>query len=280
MQFLCFVVCVCALDDPYATLSDDKNTPNRGYELTALPCNSNGAGASRHAGSSNYYTRLHVKRWEGATLSSRTADNTSDLAQAQQGSDFPALQDEYAVPHAERKPKPSDAAKRTAAKGETDCKKAAATSSAAYENIVAEDYDHLRPLADWKQGGANDYSLARNDYSLASNVGCSTTAEAAVVDAPAETTDYEAVDDDGSLVMSPSGAVSNRLVTSPSANSGNVYNRLNTKGGPAVGQDVYQNHYDRVNDPAGTGAVYNRLHQGERARDQQRDMAADEYSHI
>ena len=94
-------------------------------------------------------------------------------------------------------------------------------------------------------------------------------AAAAAADVTAgSTTGYETVNDDG------------KLVTSSSAPSGDVYDRLNARGGPAVGQEVHQNHYDHFNGPAGTGAEYSSLGLEERTRDLQREMAEGDYSHI
>ena len=93
-------------------------------------------------------------------------------------------------------------------------------------------------------------------------------AEAAAIYATAGTTDYETVNDDGRFVMSPSDP------------SGDVYNRLRGPAGRSVEQEVHQNHYDHFNDPAGTGPEYSSLDHGDRARDQQREMAASEYSHV
>ena len=93
-------------------------------------------------------------------------------------------------------------------------------------------------------------------------------AEAAAIYSTAGTTDYETVNDDGRFVMSPSDP------------SGDVYNRLRGPAGRSVEQEVHQNHYDHFNDPNGTGPEYSSLDHGDRARDQQREMAASEYSHI
>ena len=122
------------------------------------------------------------------------------------------------------------------------------------------------------QGEHNDYSLGQEGQDkccLAHNVTAPTSAEAAAIYAKAGTTTYEIVDDDGG-----------RLATSSSAPSSDVYNRLNAKGGPVVGQEVHQNHYDHINDPAGSGAEYSSLDQEDRTRDLQRKMAEGNYSHI
>ena len=122
------------------------------------------------------------------------------------------------------------------------------------------------------QGEDNEDSLGQegqDKYGLAHNVAAPASAEAAAIYAMAGTTNYEIVDDDGG-----------RLATSSSAPSGDVYNRLNAKGGPAVGQEVHQNHYDHFNGPACTGAEYSSLGLEERTRDLQREMAEGDYSHI
>ena len=174
---------------------------------------------------------------------------------------------------------------------------AVALSEHIYENAVTElppvqhEYAMLHAERKRKQGGNDDYSLAHNVETPAS-------AEAAAAYAVAGTMDYERADDDGRLVTSlsaPSGHLYNKLVTSSSAPSGDgcdtqitspsspscdVYDRLDANERPAVGQDIHQNHYDHFNDPAGTGPEYSSLDHGDRARDQQREMAACEYSHI
>ena len=122
------------------------------------------------------------------------------------------------------------------------------------------------------QGEDSEYSLGQegqDKYGLAHNVAAPASAEAAAIYAMAGTTNYEIADDDGG-----------RLATSSSAPSGDVYNRLNAKGGPAVGQEVHQNHYDHFNGPACTGAEYSSLGLEERTRDLQREMAEGDYSHI
>ena len=103
----------------------------------------------------------------------------------------------------------------------------------------------------------------------------SSAAEAAAVEAIAGTTVNKTVDDAGLQAMPRS------------APSSGMYSRLDCQrtgsAGRGVGdtrQEVRQNHYDHFNDPAGTGPEYNSLDHGDRARDQQREMAACEYSHI
>ena len=252
-----------APDNHYVNVSNDNDSPHRGYELPALPSSSNDAGDS----STNRYTHLRLKGSKGTALSDQVDDDTYDHTEAQQGRQHPTTEDEYAVPHKNRKFKPSAPAegntfsKTAAAKGSTVYEIAAVESSIAYQNAAGEDYDRVRVLADRKQGGDVGYSLAHNVYA-------SDAAEAAAAYALAETTDYETVDDDG------------RPVTSPSSVSGDVYNRLNAKGGLAIGQKVRQNHYDHITDPAGTGAEYSSLGLEERARDLKREMAEGDYSHI
>ena len=257
-----------APDNHYVNVSNDNDSPHRGYELVALPGSSNDAGAATRADSStNRYTRLRLKGSKGTALSDQVDDDTYDHAEARQGNEHPTAEDEYTVPHQNRKFKPSVPAKgntvskSAAAKGSTVYENAAVESSIAHQNAAGEDYGRVRVLADRKQGGDGDYSLANN-------VHASDAAEAAAAYALAGTTDYETVDDDGTLVTSPSSA------------SGDVYNRLNAKGGPAVGQKVLQNHYDHINGPAGTGAEYSSLGLEEKTRYLQREMAEGDYSHI
>ena len=252
-----------ASDNHYVNVSNDNDSPRRGYELPALPGNSNDAGDS----STNRYTHLRPKGSKGTALSDQVDDDTYDHAEARQGRQHPTTEDEYAVPHKNGKFKPSAPAegntvsKTAAAKGSTVYEIAAVESSIASQNAAGDDYDRVRVLADRKQGGDVGYSLTHN-------VHASDAAEAAAAYALAETTDYETVDDDG------------KLVTSPSSVSGYVYNRLNAKGGLAIGQKVRQNHYDHITDPAGTGAEYSSLRLVERTRDLQREMAEGDYSYI
>ena len=183
-----------------------------------------------------------------------------------------------AVPHADRKSKPPGAAEGKPVYETTaeENSHAPAPVYSAQGHLHGENYYSLLQDQDNEyslaQGEDHEYSLGQegqDKYCLAHNVTALASAEAAAIYAMAGTTTYEIVDDDGG-----------RLAMSSSAPSGDVYNRLNAKGGPVVGQKIHQNHYDHISDPAGSSAEYSSLGQEERTRELQREMAEGDYSHI
>ena len=204
----------------------------------------------------------------------------------QQGSEA----DENAVPHADRKSKPPGAAEgkpvyETTAEEHSHAPAPVYSAQGRrhgenyyflledqdneYSYSLAQGEDHEYSSA---QGEHHEYSLGQegqDKYCLAHNVTAPTSAETAPIYAMSGTTNYEIADDDGG-----------RLATSSSAPSGDVYNSLNARGGPAVGQEVHQDHYDHINGPAGSGPEYSSVDQEERTQDLQREMAEGDYSHI
>ena len=237
-------------DNIYVNLSNDNDSPNRGDELLALPLHPQGASSSDH-------THLHLKG-SNVVTSTATTDNTSSspgevaavYAQIPKGRKIPSEREECSALHGGQRSRPSTAAEGNAA--------------TVYEN-TALDSSHFGGTDHSRKGRRED----QDEHSLTQAVDTSSSPdEAAAVYIAAGTTDYETVDDDG------------KLVTSPSVLSDDVYNRLRRSAGRSVEQKVHQNHYDHFNDPAGTGPEYSSLDHGDRARDQQREMAASEYSHI
>ena len=255
--------------DYTAPCDPDSGSDDRNGQVTRQqePAPSAGTGTSQSSDTSHIYSTSH--NYSQLSLKDSEADSSHDHydhLQVQPGeSHHKAAEDEQAGCDPEQKADPKPVSVTTA----VDAYEEVDGLNGPEEN-PAEAGKHSTDRRIPEDCRPNQQTEDRSRHADVANATSSAAeAAAAAADVTAgSTTVYETVNDDG------------RLVTSSSAPCGDVYNRMNARRGPAVGQEVHQNHYDHINGPAGSSAEYSSLDQEERTRDLQREMAEGDYSHI